>query len=263
MKIDGRRIRVCIDAGHGGKDSGALSREMIKECDVALAVSKELLLQLEKLGIHGYLSRITDEYVSLSERIKRSKEADCLISIHCNAFNGHARGVETIYPKPGKLGKAFANYTQQALMKFVGKEHLDRGIKMSPSPGYNRNLYILRMSEIPTCLTELEFIDHPKWGPWLNTEDVQRGLAFALADGIGKFCKTLPGVELDGSELEKKKPAKKAKKKTKKQARQSDRRKKKQDIKRMPEDFESVASGEEEIFPSFNELDKEIDLDLE
>ena len=93
-------MKVLIDAGHGGKDSGAVSGEgNVFEKDVALAVAKRVH---ELLAPHGesYLSRESDRFLSLTERAKLANnlKAD-LLSLHCNAGGG--RGFE-VFTSPGE-----------------------------------------------------------------------------------------------------------------------------------------------------------------
>lgn len=96
-----RRHRVVVDAGHGGKDPGAMSRRGHKEKHVVLDIAKRLKRKLEKTG--GYeviLTRSSDKYLELEDRAKiaNRKDADIFVSIHANASrNKRSRGLETYY----------------------------------------------------------------------------------------------------------------------------------------------------------------------
>lgn len=93
--------RVVIDAGHGGKDPGALGRGGLKEKVIVLDIAKRVKRKLEKKG--GYkviLTRSRDKYLELEDRarIANKKDADIFVSIHANASrNRRARGLETYY----------------------------------------------------------------------------------------------------------------------------------------------------------------------
>lgn len=79
---------VFIDAGHGGKDPGAIGRSKTQEKDITLAASRELAKQLESTGlIRPVLSRSDDRYLKLRQRINlaRQQEADIFISLHADA----------------------------------------------------------------------------------------------------------------------------------------------------------------------------------
>ena len=93
--------RVVIDAGHGGKDTGAPGPKRVKEKDVNLAIAKRLGRVLTKeLGVKVVYTRTTDVYVSLKRRVEIANKAgaDLFISIHANAHeNRRIRGIETYY----------------------------------------------------------------------------------------------------------------------------------------------------------------------
>lgn len=79
---------IAIDAGHGGKDPGAIGRKGTKEKDVVLNIAKCLERQIKRQpGMKAVMTRKTDIYVSLRNRIAkaRSQKADLFISIHADA----------------------------------------------------------------------------------------------------------------------------------------------------------------------------------
>jgi len=84
-----RKIIVVVDAGHGGEDPGAIGPKKIREKDVTLAISKELVALINaKEGYEGKLTRSTDYFIPLKKRrdIARAHKADLFISIHADAF---------------------------------------------------------------------------------------------------------------------------------------------------------------------------------
>jgi len=93
--------RVVIDAGHGGKDPGAIGPTGLREKDVTLRLAKKVAEKLRKrLGCRVYLTRSSDKYIGLTQRtaIANSRKADIFISIHANAAkNRRLRGVETYF----------------------------------------------------------------------------------------------------------------------------------------------------------------------
>lgn len=79
---------IAIDAGHGGKDPGAIGRKGTKEKDVVLNIAKCLERQIKRQpGMKAVMTRKGDYYVSLRNRIAkaRSQKADLFISIHADA----------------------------------------------------------------------------------------------------------------------------------------------------------------------------------
>jgi N-acetylmuramoyl-L-alanine amidase len=91
--------RVVIDAGHGGKDPGALGPRRIKEKDVVLDIAKRVKRLLEKeKGYEVIMTRSSDKYLDLEKRtvLANSKRADLFVSIHVNAHRRRSvRGFET------------------------------------------------------------------------------------------------------------------------------------------------------------------------
>ena len=85
---------IVIDPGHGGKDPGAIGPGGVQEKEVALGISLKLRDALKREGgCEVFLTRSTDEFVTLSERTKmaNSRKADLFISIHANAVSGSVK----------------------------------------------------------------------------------------------------------------------------------------------------------------------------
>ena len=92
--------RVVVDAGHGGKDPGAVGPKGLKEKDVTLRIAKRVAERLRALGIEAVLTRRRDRFLPLEERtaIANAKKADLFVSIHCNAApSRRLRGIETYF----------------------------------------------------------------------------------------------------------------------------------------------------------------------
>lgn len=89
---------IVIDPGHGGKDPGAIGADGRLEKDITLALSLQLRdLLKKKSGIKVFLTRETDEFVTLADRTKMANErnADLFISVHVNAMPGPQKIKET------------------------------------------------------------------------------------------------------------------------------------------------------------------------
>jgi len=88
-----RNVIVAIDAGHGGKDPGAVGQRATREKDITLKVARKLYSRLEKQpGITPVMIRNKDTYVGLRDRIRiaRTKHADLFVSVHADAFKRKA-----------------------------------------------------------------------------------------------------------------------------------------------------------------------------
>lgn len=194
ITIKGKKARICIDPGHGGADPGAVGLHGLKEDETVLKVAKELMYQLDLLGVDSLLTRTEDAALSLSARVEKSKDCAAFISIHCNAADARqASGIETVFGAQAGQHKALANYVQQSMMKYFPK-HKDRGLKMSPSMGYPRSLFVLHNAIVPACLVECEFISNEEMEKWLGSEEAIGQIAHALSEGIKSFLMSLPGA---------------------------------------------------------------------
>ncbi|MGB5248857.1 MAG: N-acetylmuramoyl-L-alanine amidase, partial [Gammaproteobacteria bacterium] len=96
----GRDVVIAIDAGHGGKDPGAVGRSGTREKDVVLQIAKRLKAKIDKEpGMRGYLTRDGDYFVPLRQRIDRARQqrADLFVSIHADAFKRREARGSSVY----------------------------------------------------------------------------------------------------------------------------------------------------------------------
>ncbi|WP_339241433.1 N-acetylmuramoyl-L-alanine amidase [Paenibacillus sp. FSL R5-0517] len=145
--------KVYIDAGHGGKDPGAVGNGL-QEKDIALKVSLGIKARLESAyeDVQVLLSRSTDVFLELKERTVKANAAgtDILVSIHCNAGGGKG-GFETFrYTSASQNSIKLQDTLHKAIMAKLGGT--DRGQKA-------QNLHMVRESKMPAVLTENLFID--------------------------------------------------------------------------------------------------------
>ncbi len=181
--------KVYIDPGHGGNDSGAVGIDgaLEKTVNLEMALKVEKLLKNQDLDVR--LTRKDDRTLSLKERVDLANNwsADCFVSIHCNAFNKEAKGVETysLNDKTSDLAKDI----QEEILK-TGAYTLNRGVKTA-------NFYVLRNTKMRACLVELGFIDNFDDIKIMTEKDDE--IATAIAKGICKFLKVeyKPRVDLE------------------------------------------------------------------
>lgn len=171
--------KVWLDAGHGGKDPGAIGNGM-REKDIALSVTKKVGNILKRHEVKVGYTRTTDKAVDLNKRgsMANAFGADIFVSIHTNAFkNANAQGVETFsYPSSrsgAKLAKSIQNEVIGA--KLYSK---NRGTKTA-------NFAVLRQTRMPSALTEMAFITNKVDSNLLR--DKQNEFAEAIAKGILKY----------------------------------------------------------------------------
>ncbi|MCC4213587.1 N-acetylmuramoyl-L-alanine amidase family protein [Leeuwenhoekiella parthenopeia] len=174
--------RIIIDAGHGGKDSGAIGVNGIQEKDVALNIANAILKLNNELDtpLDIYLTRYTDTLISLSDRTKLAKalKADLFVSLHCNhSDNPNARGVEVYVA--GATSKYSDDATwiafeiQAALNKQLGYE--SRGVKFS-------GFQVLRDATdlFPAILLELGFLSNLDEAEHLMEEESLFAVALSI-----------------------------------------------------------------------------------
>lgn len=184
-------MRIAIDAGHGGHDSGAVAPDGTREKDVVLEYAKDLGLLLEAAGHDVMLTRVNDDFVGLSLRAYRADDwnADCLISIHANASaNSLANGAWVIYDdktKPEK-GKRLARmiFDEMDMVPGVGDDDPEKEVFPDGTGwvGY-RQLTVISASKCPAVLVELGFLSNPEDLADLLKSPVRGAVCEAIARG--------------------------------------------------------------------------------
>ena len=178
-------LKVCLDAGHGGRDSGAINEKYdVKESILAMQIVntlREILLLSNRFQYKVKLTR-SDIYTypSLTERCTTANKfgADIFISIHLNsATNKSAKGIETlIYDKASKTARTLATNVQHQLIKRM--DWKNRGVKERD------NLTVLKKTRMPAILVECGFISNDEECLYLQEPTVQWNIADAIARGI-------------------------------------------------------------------------------
>ncbi|MEK3735528.1 N-acetylmuramoyl-L-alanine amidase [Paenibacillus sp. FSL M8-0334] len=176
--------KVWIDAGHGGKDPGAVGNGL-QEKDIALTISKAIKqrLEAEYEGVQVQLSRSTDVFLELDDRTNAANKAgaDILVSIHCNAAGG-AGGFESYrYTNASAASRSLQNVLHTEIMAALKPFNvIDRG-------QLAKNLHMCRESRMPAVLTENLFIDVAADAAKLKRKEVIDALIAGHVVGIAKF----------------------------------------------------------------------------
>ena len=188
-------IRIVIDAGHGGMHTGYEGRTGLLEKDVNLAVSLELQRILESWGARVTMTRTTDRHFSpvidndLQARVDLVNRVspDLFLSIHANgADNAGARGFEVWVPMNarGERDRESRRLAQNLLAGLDGAwgNAPNRGVKD------DRNLRVLRGTNCPAALVELEFVSNRAAERELAKASVRDELAAAIADAVRRWA---------------------------------------------------------------------------
>lgn len=171
---------VVVDAGHGGKDTGAVSGG-VREKDLNLDVAKRLDALLQEEGIQTYMTRTDDSFVELYDRsgLANLVKADLLVSIHHNAGSSKVSGTMNLYyPAEDGKGKRIATIFQQELTAAL--ETKNQGVIARP------NLAVLRTSNMPAVLVEIGYMTNKEELGRLQTEAFRQRAATALKEAVIK-----------------------------------------------------------------------------
>ena len=219
---------IVIDAGHGGKDPGAVGYRGTKEKDIALDVAKRLEKKLSKnMNVKIIMTRNEDVFLRLSERTKIANESNgnLFISIHTNAAEDRrASGFETFLIGPNKneaavrvaarenavlelegtTGKkltnedliqatiaqsAFASKSEQ-FASMVQKE-IKKRVQSKDRGVKQAGFYVLMGASMPNVLVELGFISNPSEEKKLRSPQYRDQLATAIYRAVEQYQKTL------------------------------------------------------------------------
>jgi N-acetylmuramoyl-L-alanine amidase len=176
-------VKIFLDAGHGGNDSGAVGHG-IQEKDIVLKIAKKMQTLLKNYeNAEVIMSRDTDVFLSLAARTDKANKAkaDVFLSLHCNsAAQNSARGFETYrFTKAGSSTIAFQNVLHDEIMKEIGSQK-DRGKKQS-------NFHVLRESSMKAVLTENLFINNGADAALLKQDSFLDKIAAGHVSGLEKF----------------------------------------------------------------------------
>ncbi|HTL10576.1 MAG TPA: N-acetylmuramoyl-L-alanine amidase [Chitinophagaceae bacterium] len=153
---DIKKLRIAIDAGHGGENAGATGiNSGILEKDYTLKIAKELQSTLKKAGVvHTFMTRTKDTTLDMPQRIQMLKiyQPDILISIHLNSAGiDSVKGTSTYYRYIG-----FRPLTTAIL-----KQMLQLGLKEYGNVG-SFNFSLSGPTAYPNCLVEVAFLSNPQ-----------------------------------------------------------------------------------------------------
>ncbi|MBC9784104.1 N-acetylmuramoyl-L-alanine amidase [Heliobacterium chlorum] len=176
-----KAIRIVIDPGHGGKDTGAIGNAGVQEKDVVLSVSLKLASALKAMGIETILTRSDDTFVELEDRAELShdKAPDLFLSIHVNSADSpEAHGTETWY-----------RYEEYANLASVFEKDLAAGLGRTDRGVKDGNLWVLKPEEVPSILVELAFISNSEEEALLKSQDFQNKAVSGLVKGVRDYFK--------------------------------------------------------------------------
>ena len=225
---DIRKIRkIIIDAGHGGKDPGAIGFRGVQEKDVNLDISRRLENILRDNGFEVTMTRDQDVFISLQERteITSRTNADLFVSVHANAntvnsVNGFeayvaneisfqdrnedqrkinqqllfntlsmSRGSQDVEKIVADMLYTHKQFESKKLAGCLAR-HAVGATKAKNLGVKGSRFFVVRNTLIPAVLVEVGFLTNPKESKQLEDGTYRQELARALADGIMEFAES-------------------------------------------------------------------------
>lgn len=194
-KVEKKEYTVVLDAGHGSSDSGKVGINGVLEKDINLSISKKTKKYLEKKGIRVVMTRDKDESLAEGEngnrkvqdmkaRVKRINDTkpDLAVSIHQNSYHEESiHGAQVFYYEHSESGEKDARILQEALLA-VDPDNT-RQVKA------NTTYYLLKRTEVPILIVECGFLSNQEEAERLASEDYQKEIAKAIANGIESCLK--------------------------------------------------------------------------
>jgi N-acetylmuramoyl-L-alanine amidase len=168
---------IAIDAGHGGRDPGAIGLNGLRETDINLDISQQVASLLQQQGVQVVMTRRDDREIDLAPRVQtaESARADIFVSIHANAAGTDANGVETYYYS---TGYALAQAIQSSIVSEL--DVVDRGVKQA-------RFYVLTQTSMPSALVEVGFVTGRQDASRLRDPAYRTRMAQAIARGILRY----------------------------------------------------------------------------
>lgn len=228
LSLSAQAYTVLVDAGHGGRDSGASLNGVI-EANITLTLAKKIEQRFKSHPtIHVVLSRSADRSLSLEERteLSQTKQVDLFLSIHANAsIDPRAKGVElyiqnqlsqdeqtfflahsesqTRSQKSASikkseletivedLGRQYRQHESAELAKSLYSHW--RGFKKSRKKYALRQapFYVISNNSVPSVLLEVGYLSHPKEGQKLQDPVYQNLIADSVYEGLLQYTKSL------------------------------------------------------------------------
>lgn len=224
-KTVNRKKIIVLDPGHGGKDPGAIGYSGVYEKNITLAMAKELKVILEKEGYKVHLTRSTDIFIPLRDRVKiaRKYNADLFMSIHADsAVNRSAKGLsvytlsETASDKEAaalaerenkadvvaglnllehskEVSDILINLAQRETMNRSSEfasfmvQEMRKSVKLRDNTHRFAGFAVLKAPDVPSVLLEMGYLSNRTEERLLKQKDYRRKLAVSTSKAVEKY----------------------------------------------------------------------------
>lgn len=172
------KIKVVIDAGHGGSDTGAQSNSVMEKQIVA-DVSEQLKKLCVDKNIEIIFLRTEDEFISLRDRVAKIQalSPDLVISLHANYSNDRDRNGVEVYVAQNEFTVKSSYFGTKILESFKRKDFKTSALQSA-------NFYLLKNLNCPAVTVELGFLSNAEDMKYLNSEFGQKFLAMQIASSL-------------------------------------------------------------------------------
>lgn len=217
---------IVIDAGHGGKDSGAVGNGFMEK-EIVIQIASRLSESLRAMGYTVHMTRSNDTFVELKDRTKyaNDKQADLFVSIHANSIPktsdpALAQGIETYFLSPARSERSMrvaalenyedmeemGQYGKLSFLSFLNKEKIIASNKLAIDmqkgmlgslhkqfPNVHDNgvreapFWVLVGAQMPAVLIEVGYISHPEESVRIADEKYQKWMVEGLVEGVGRY----------------------------------------------------------------------------
>lgn len=194
---------VVLDPGHGGNDPGAVGVNGTKEKDIVLDVALRAQKYFANTPYNVLLTRDTDIFLELPQRVDFAirNGASAFVSIHTNAYDGTASGIETYYygTQPAAASAFSLDSTDQTSVEKSTNPYVEESKELAaciqnrlvtylglPNRGTkgDRGFFVIKENNMPAVLTELGFIDNRTDYAKLSDPNVREGIAKEIYNGV-------------------------------------------------------------------------------
>lgn len=224
--------RVVVDAGHGGRDPGAVGRSGLKEKDVNLDIARRLAERFRREGVSVVMTRSSDVFIPLGKRVEiaNSSRADLFISVHANANRTRSlHGFEVYYVSPTVGDSSRASYAARHFSLnldsscFGSNSQVLKSILWDMIYTYNRaeSIYlasdicrvtgenlnvriigvkdarfeVLRGARMPAVLVEVGFLSNAREEQLLKDGSYREKLSQSIFEGVLNYARKIQFVE--------------------------------------------------------------------
>ncbi len=174
-------MRVVLDPGHGGNQSGAVGYRQTLEKNINLDVMLRVAKLLRQESVPVFLTREKDVRMELSERTiyASSVNADIFVSVHCNSSGERNSGAGT---------QTYFTHEWSAVLAGVMHDELNKALNLKDGGIHLMHFYVTRKTTMPSVLLELAYINNSREEALLLSPDFRQSAAVGIVNGIKKYA---------------------------------------------------------------------------